>query len=244
MTFPRHPAPHHFQNPVQNFDPDLALELLREAGWTKKPGDKWLTKNNETFEIENFYIYNGWDRIFNPLVQDLEQIGIKLNLVVLQNPFEKLMDRKFQVQHAGWTGSLFPSPKGGMHSLYSEKLDVTNVTGLANPIIDSLIIEYDANWNADERIKLLQQIDKLAAEEYHWAFGWGAPYGYRCLNWNKFGMPEHGIGYAGNWLSPIYYWWIDPQKKQKLNNANKNKKVTIKPSDEIIDYWNRLGTKK
>ncbi len=231
-------------NPIQKYDPDLALKLLNKAGWKKKAGDKWLTKNDEIFEIENFYIYTGWDRIFNPLVQDLEQIGIKLNLVVLQNPFEKLMDRKFQVQFAGWTGSLLPSPKGGMHSQYSEKLDATNITGLANPIIDSLIIKYDANWNAQERIKLLQKIDKLAAEEYHWAFGWGAPYGYRSLNWNKFGMPDHGIGYNGNWLTPIYYWWIDPEKKQKLLEARKNETINLNPSPEIIDYWNRLGKNK
>ena len=36
-----------------------------------------------------------------------------------------------------------------------------------------------------ELIKL-QEIDSIATREFHWAFGWGAPYGYRCLNWNKF----------------------------------------------------------
>ena len=76
--------------------------------------------------------------------------------------------------------------------------------------------------------------DKLAAEEYHWAFGWGAPYGYRSLNWNKFGMPDHGIGYNGNWLTPIYYWWIDPEKKQKLLEARKNETINLNPSPEII----------
>ena len=128
--------------------------------------------------------------------------------------------------------------------IVTQKLDATNITGLANPIIDSLIIEYDSNWNAQERIKLLQKIDELAADEYHWAFGWGAPYGYRCLNWNKFGMPEHGIGYSGNWLSPIYYWWIDPDKKQKLLEAKMNESISLDHSNEIIDYWNRLGKNK
>ena len=102
------------------------------------------------------------------------------------------------------------------------------------------IIKYDANWNADERIKLLQQIDKLASEEYHWAFGWGAPYGYRCLNWDKFGMPDHGIGYSGNWLSPISYWWIDPEKKKRLQEARKNSNITINIENEIVDYWSNL----
>ena len=33
--------------------------------------------DGKSFEIENFYISQGWDRIFNPLVKDLEEIGIK-----------------------------------------------------------------------------------------------------------------------------------------------------------------------
>ena len=227
-------------NPKQDFNPDLALSLLAEAGWTKKPGDNLLSKDGKYFEIENFYIYQGWDRIFNPFVKDLEEVGIKINLVVLQNTFEKLMDRKFKIQHAGWTGSLLPSPKGMMHSQYAEKLDVTNVTGLANPEIDKLIEEYDANWSMEERVRILQKVDEIASNEYHWAFGWGAPYGYRCLNWDKFGMPEHGIGYSGNWLAPISYWWIDPDKKQRLINARKNTNINIEIENEIVDYWNTL----
>ena len=228
-------------NPTQDFNPDLALELLKEAGWTKKPGDKLLSKDGEYFEIENFYINTGWDRIFNPLVKDLEEIGIKINLVVLQNPFEKLMDRKFQVQFAGWTGSLLPSPEGMLHSKYSKQLDVTNVTGMANPEIDNLIDDYNTNWSMEERVKILQKIDEIASKEYHWAFGWGAPYGYRCLNWDKFGMPEHGIGYSGNWLSPISYWWIDPIKKNKLIEARKDNSIKIPIENEIVDFYKNLN---
>ena len=172
--------------------------------------------------------------------RDLEEIVIKINLVVLQNPFEKLMDRKFQVQFAGWTGSLLPSPEGMLHSKYSKQLDVTNVTGMANPEIDNLIDDYNTNWDMNERVKILQKIDEIASKEYHWAFGWGAPYGYRCLNWDKIGMPEQGIGYSGNWLSPISYWWIDPIKKNKLIEARKDNSITIPIGNEVVDYWNNL----
>ena len=37
----------------------------------------------------------------------------------------------------GWF--LLPSPEGMLHSKYSEKLDVTNITGMANPKIDKLM---------------------------------------------------------------------------------------------------------
>ena len=48
------------------------------------------------------------------------------------------MNRKFKVYNGGWTGSLLPSPEGMLHSKYSEKMDVTNITGMANPKIDKI----------------------------------------------------------------------------------------------------------
>ena len=226
----------HPDNPIQNYNPDYALELLSDAGWTRKRGDSWLTNDEgKIFEIEEFHITQGWDRILNYFVQDLESIGIKLNLVVIQNPFEMAMNRKFKIYSGGWTGSLLPSPEGMLHSKFSEKLDVTNITGMANPDIDKLIEEYNLNWNMEERVKILQEIDSIATREFHWAFGWGAPYGYRCLNWNKFGTPENAVGYSGGWLAPISMWWIDPDKKIKLKEVLDNG-GTLPIEEEIIDY--------
>ena len=173
-------------------------------------------------------------------MQDLESIGVKLNLVVIQNPFEMAMNRKFKLYNGGWVGSLLPSPEGMMHSKYSEKLDVTNITGMANPDIDKLIEDYNMNWNMDERIKILQTIDSLATREFHWIFSWAAPYGYRCLNWDKFGVPENGVGYSGGWLAPISMWWIDPDKKDKLNQVLNDENLTLPITEEVIDYWNNL----
>ena len=83
----------------------------------KKRRDSWLTNDKgEIFEIKEFHIYQGWDRILNYFVQDLESIGIKLNLVVIQNPFEMAMNRKFKLYNGGWVGSLLPSPEGMLHS--------------------------------------------------------------------------------------------------------------------------------
>ncbi len=231
----------HPDNPIQDYNPEYALKLLNEAGWSKKDGDTWLTnENGDIFEIKEFHIYQGWDRILNYFVQDLESIGIKLNLVVIQNPFEMAMNRKFKIYNGGWTGSLLPSPEGMLHSKYSEKLDVTNITGMANPKIDKLIEEYNLNWDMNERVKILQTIDSLATREYHWAFGWGAPYGYRCLNWDKFGIPKNGVGYSGGWLAPISMWWIDPNKKKALESAMNDQTKSIPIENEIVDYWNNL----
>ena len=102
-----------------------------------------------------------------------------------------------------------------------------------------LIEQYNECWNPDKRIKILQELDYIASSEYHWIFGWAAPYGYRCLHWNKFSMPENSLGYSGNWSTPLSLWWIDPNNKANLKSAqNENSNLSIDP--EIVDYYNSL----
>ena len=91
----------------------------------------------------------------------------------------------------------------------------------------------------EERIGILQQLDSIATREFHWIHSWTAPYGYRCLNWDKFGIPDNGVGYAGGWLQPISMWWIDPDKKEKLQDVIKNGGI-LPIEKEVIDYWNNL----
>ena len=182
-------------NPKQYYDPELAIELLAKDGWTRKDGDKWMTNDEgEIFEIKEFFIYPNWDRIFNPFIEDLEQVGLKVSLVEIQNHFEKSMKKKFKLE------------------------------------------QYNECWNPDKRIKILQELDYIASSEYHWIFGWAAPYGYRCLHWNKFSMPENSLGYSGNWSTPLSLWWIDPNNKTNLKSAqNENSNLPIDP--EIVDYY-------
>jgi microcin C transport system substrate-binding protein len=228
-------------NPKQYFDPELAVKLLAQDGWSRKDGDKWMTnKDGEIFEVKEFFIYPNWDRIFNPFIEDLEQIGIKVNLVEIQNPFEKSMKKKFKFQYGGWTGSLLPSPEGMLHSKFADKIDVTNITSMNNEQIDTLIERYNRCWDSEERIKILQELDYIASNEYHWIFGWAAPYGYRCLHWNKFSMPKNSLGYSGDWRTPLSLWWIDPEKKLSLKSAIL-KDTNLKINPEIIDFYNSLA---
>jgi hypothetical protein len=53
-------------------------------------------------------------------------------------------------------------------------------------------------------------------------------------------MPESGISYNGNWLDPIKYWWIDPDKKSKIQKALKDETLSLPIEEEVIDYWNTL----
>ena len=237
----------HPKNPKQFYNPEKAIELLNEAGWAKESGDQWLYKDGKKFEID-MYMYAGWDRIHNYFVNDLEEVGIKLNLIVLQSPFEKFIQKTYTIHQGGWAGVSIPNSEEMLHSKFAKEIDVTNATGMANPDIDKLLEEYNKNWDINKRTIILQQIDSIATREYHYAFGWAAPYGWRGMYWNRFEMPEHGLGYGyssynkywGYWASHMFLWWSDPEKKARLKEAKNNPNITLPTEDIILDYYNKL----
>ncbi len=224
-----------------DFSPQKALELLNDAGWERKDGEQWLTnENNKIFEFE-FLISPGEDRIYTTFQEDLKNVGIKMNFKQVDGSaaFSKTMKKEYEVTGQGWTGGFFPSPEGLMHSKYADEVEVTNITSMAYPELDKLIEAYNAEWDAKKRIPLAHQIDSIAVNSYHYALGWTSPYGARMLYWYKFGMPESGITYVGDWRTPLSHWWVDNFKNKSLQKAkDSNTSLTIQPT--IIDYWNRI----
>ena len=60
-----------------NYNPQKAIEILNESGWTRKLGAQWVTnKKGEIFEFE-FLIAPGGDRIYTTFQEDLKNVGIK-----------------------------------------------------------------------------------------------------------------------------------------------------------------------
>ena len=225
-------------NPYTEYNPTKALDLLKQAGWTMKPGETWLSKNGIPFEFE-FLIATGEDRIYSAFQQDLSNIGIKMtfNQMDGNGAFSATMKKNFEVTSQGWTGGFFPSPEGMMHSKYANDVEVTNITSMSIPELDKLIDEYNAEWDPKKRIPIAHKIDSIAVNSYHYAMGWTSPYGARMLYWNKFGIPKKGVSFVGDWRSPISMWWVDPKKEKTLDKARANKTKLPKES-EIVDYWN------
>ena len=229
------------RNPIISFSPDEALKLFSEAGWTRKQGEKWLTNDNgDIFEFE-FLTDPSGPRIYTTFQEDLKNIGIKMNFKQVDGSakFSKTMKKEYEVTAQGWTGGFFPSPEGLMHSKYADEVEVTNITSMAYPELDLLLGQYNAEWDAKKRIPIAHQIDSIAFHSFHYAMGWTSPYGARMLYWNKFGMPESGVTYIGDWRTPLSHWWIEPLKESKLINAQLDNSALPKEK-ENIDFWNRM----
>ena len=150
--------------------------------------------------MTQFPIYKSSARIYDPLIDDLKKVGIKLEYNVVQDPFSMAMERKFQLFSSGWVGTHIPGPDHYMNSKYAEEPESSNYIGINNSDIDRLLEQYDQEWDVNKRVEILQEVDSIATNQYYWLFNWAAPYGYRSLNWNKFGMNYQGLGYSGRWL--------------------------------------------
>lgn len=237
-------------NPTQKYNPTAATALLKEAGWEKKAGEKWLSKGGKPFELD-LEIDPSSERVFTPLQQDLERVGIKLNLVNVtpQARFEKAMKKQFKITYQNWGGTTFPNPEGMMHSKYADQLENSNITAMAIKRIDDLSTQYEEEFDVAKRIKMVQEIDSLAVAENHYAFGWIAPYTVRAVYWNKFNHPKCGVTRIGDYEAAFTLWWYDADKDAQLQKAKADKTLTMpKPNDkdavEYLDCWGvRSGAK-
>lgn len=232
-------------NPAPEYNPLLAMELLKEAGWKKNENEPFLRKEGEIFEID-LMIDSGMNFVFTKLQQDLQKAGIKLNLVNTTGHavFKNIMQKKFKIAYLGWTGLLFPNPETSMHSKYAKISDTNNITGIQIPRVDEICELYDKSYDILDRIKLLKELDSILTNEQNYAFGWVAPYAARIAFWNRFGYPKSGLTYSGDWRAIFGLWWIDPDKENILQKAKKDKKMNLAKGKEWIDYWNKQQEKE
>lgn len=237
-------------NPAQKYNPTAAATLLKEAGWEKKAGEKWLTKAGKPFEVD-LDIDVSQERILTPLQQDLEKVGIKLNLVNVtpQARFEKAMKKQFKLTFQNWGGTTFPNPEGSMHSKYADKLENSNITSMANPRIDELSTKYEEEFDIAKRIRMVQEIDSLAVAQCHYAFGWIAPYSVRAVYWNKFDHPKCGLTRTGDYEAAFTLWSYNPEKDAQLQKAKNDPTLKMPvPKDkegiEYLDCWGVRGGAK
>lgn len=225
-------------NPKIAYDPAKAAQLLKEAGYTQRNAEGILTRNGQPLVIE-MLIYQQQERFLTPVQQDMMQAGIKINLRTMDQTtwFTMLTEGNYQMAFMGWGGLLYPNPITSFHSSIADNLPSNNITGFKNPRADALIEREQTTFDPAERIRILQELDGILTGEYHYAFGWHAPY-VRLVWWNKFGMPKFTISRIFDWRDVLTYWWYDAEKAAKLREALRDKSITMQdPLPEEDRFW-------
>ncbi len=225
-------------NPVTGFNLDSAKALLTEAGWTEKNKDGFLVKDGKVFEVELPYFQKTMERYLTIYQEDLKKIGIKLDLreTDAATSYKLGNERNFTMLIINWQGLDIPNPESFARSNTADEPNTTNWMGIKDKRIDELCDKYNAAFDKNERVRIIQEIDGILAGYYGYVMMWYAPY-QRLVFHNKFGYPDGMLGRTTFMESIPVLWYNDPEKGYEYDEALKDKTRTMPAGETDVKYW-------
>jgi microcin C transport system substrate-binding protein len=199
---------------------ETASKILDDAGWKIENGVR--TKNGVTLDFEILLDQETFERVTQPFIQNLAQIGVKARMrTVDPAQYRKRMDQfDYDMtvnlvseslspgnEQRDWWGSKSADTTGG-----------TNLGGIKDPVVDALVEKIIAAKDRDDLVYSTRALDRVLQWGYYYIPHWNAPFD-RVAYWNKYAhpqtMPPYGLTFET--------WWYDPAKeaalKQKVSTA-------------------------
>lgn len=154
------------------YDPQAALALLHEAGWSDTNRDGILDKDGAPFSFELLITNESpvAEQVATTFQDGLAKIGIRMAIRPLEwaTLLERTHTRNFDGVMLGWSMPPDPDPYQVWHS--SQADEGSNYVGYANPKADALIDQARISFDADERNALYRQFHAIVHEEQPYTF--------------------------------------------------------------------------
>ena len=188
-----------------------ATRLLRKAGYRVEKGT--LTgPDGKPFEIE-FLLYEATtNRIINPYIRNLERLGIKatIRLVDFANFKYRTDHFDFDIMVQRYVLPLTPGvEQANYFGSASAKLPGTfNVGGISDPAVDALIENVIAARSRPALIGAVRALDRVVMWNNFVVPQWYNRT-HRIAYWNKFDRPKIKPKYD---LGVVDTWWYNPNK--------------------------------
>jgi microcin C transport system substrate-binding protein len=233
------------KNPKMQYDPQLAVKLLAEAGWKDRDAQGRLTRNGQPLTMELMYANKITEPALTTYQEELRKLGVTLNLRFLtpETMFQLMGDRRFDLIYLGWTGLLFPNPETSYKSTLADANSTNNVTGIKNQRIDQLLDVYDREFDTQKRIEIIREIDGILANLHTYVLTWDTPY-QRIAFWNKFGQPEGYLTRIGDYRDVPTLWWIDRQKETQVARGINDTTVKMAVGTTEARYWQQYAQRQ
>jgi microcin C transport system substrate-binding protein len=228
----------HPGNPTNDYNPELALKLLADAGWKGRDAQGRLVRNGQPLTVEVLYDFKSMEPFLTTYQDDLRKVGIGLNLrlVTPETQFQLVMERKFELSQQAWTSLVFPNPETSYSSKLADLNNTNNITGFKDKRVDELLDVYDREFDQQKRSAIIREIDGIVSASHEYILEWDMPF-QRIAYWNKFGHPEGYLTRIGDYTDMPSLWWIDPARDQQVRKglADPSVKLPIEPVDVL--YW-------
>ena len=219
-----------------NYDPKEAKKLLNEAGYTRLDKDGYLM--NQKGERLEFTILNPteeYEKHFTIYMDDCKKVGVKVNLELVSwaTLIKKTEEYKFDMVCLAWSADPFEDPEQLWHSKHINEVGASNLSGYKNLGVDRLIDSLPPIFDANKRNEVIKKIDSIIYRDVPYILFWGSN-SYHLLYKNVFGMPKTVFPKYSSGIAK--YWWIDPVKLKKYQEAvKKGKNLPPVPEEVYFD---------
>ena len=198
-----------------------ALSLLKDAGWEIKDGKMVEVKTGKKLAFEMMLSDASFERVVLPYKQNLERIGIDMNVRTVDTAQAKRRedDFDFDMIVEGFGQSL--SPGNEQRDFWGSKSADTpgsrNTIGIRNEAIDNLVDTLIAAPDRESLIAVTHALDRVLLWSHFVVPNWHSSTAYVAY-WNRFGRPAKSARYA-----PVAFdtWWIDEAKDKALQRGEK-----------------------
>jgi microcin C transport system substrate-binding protein len=191
-----------------------ALKLFKAAGWSVKDR-KLLNAKGEQMEADFLLVSPQFERIVQPYMRNLERLGIKTSLRVVDVPQYRrrldIFDFGIIVGNFGQSQSPGNEQRNFWGSASADENGSRNLIGIKNPAIDKLIDKIIFAKDRPELVAATNALDRVLLWSHYVVPQWFAPYA-RIAHWDRFGHPEkfpsQSVGFPNVW------WWNDSAAKK------------------------------
>jgi peptide/nickel transport system substrate-binding protein len=154
------------------YDPDGAVKLLTEAGWTDSDGDGVLDRKGVSFRFEFTYSSGSTtgEKIATMLQESLSKVGIEMSIRQLEWAlFTQLLDdRAFDAVTLGWSLPVLADPYQVWHSSQAEK--GSNYIGFINEETDRILEQSRTEFDREKRATMYRRFHRILHEEQPYTF--------------------------------------------------------------------------
>jgi peptide/nickel transport system substrate-binding protein len=154
------------------YDPDAAVKLLAEAGWTDSDGDGILDKDGKAFRFEFTYSSGSTtgEKIATMLQESLAKVGIEMSIRQLEWAlFTQLLDdRAYDAVTLGWSLPVIADPYQVWHS--SQAREGSNYIGFVNEEADRILERARSEFDRDKRAEMYRRFHRILHEEQPYTF--------------------------------------------------------------------------
>ena len=191
--------------------------ILRTVGLSSAPTENVLRNaQGETLDAEFLIDSPEFERIVVPYVQDLQKLGIKASVRVVDSAQYKRRtdahDYDIIVDNFAQSESPGNEQRDFWGSASADKDGSTNTAGIKNPAVDKLIDKVVFAKSRDELVAATHALDRVLLWNYYVVPQWHYPF-ERLAYWDIFGRPAT---LPSRSAALMQVWWIDPEKQKAL----------------------------